>query len=86
EKDVRIILGNFDEYWARKVFCQAFKMGMYGRKYQWIIVAMYRERWWEAPQADVSCQPSQMTEAIEGYIGTDLLPLSTSENITVSGL
>lgn len=61
-------------------------MGMYGRKYQWIIVAMYRERWWEAPQQDVTCDPSQMTEAIEGYIGTDLLPLSTSENITVSGL
>ncbi|CAN7940805.1 unnamed protein product, partial [Ixodes hexagonus] len=86
EKDVRIILGNFDEYWARKVFCQAFKMGMYGRKYQWIIVAMYRERWWDAAQADVSCQPSQIAEAVEGYIGTDLLPLSTSENITVSGL
>ncbi|KAH9366446.1 hypothetical protein HPB48_007868 [Haemaphysalis longicornis] len=86
EKDVRIILGNFDEYWARKVFCQAFKMGMYGRKYQWIIVAMYAERWWETPQPDVSCEPAQIVEAVEGYIGTDLLPLSTSENITVSGL
>ncbi|XP_077500288.1 gamma-aminobutyric acid type B receptor subunit 2 isoform X3 [Amblyomma americanum] len=86
EKDVRIILGNFDEFWARKVFCQAFKMGMYGRKYQWIIVAMYAERWWETPQPDVSCDPAQIVEAVEGYIGTDLLPLSTSENITVSGL
>lgn len=25
EKDVRIILGNFNEYWARKVFCEAFR-------------------------------------------------------------
>lgn len=24
-KDVRIILGNFNEYWARKVFCEAFR-------------------------------------------------------------
>ncbi|XP_070381674.1 gamma-aminobutyric acid type B receptor subunit 2-like isoform X2 [Dermacentor albipictus] len=86
EKDVRIILGNFDEFWARKVFCQAYKMGMYGRKYQWLIGAMYADRWWETPQPDVSCEPAQIVEAVEGYIGTDLLPLSTSENITVSGL
>ncbi|XP_064477147.1 gamma-aminobutyric acid type B receptor subunit 2-like isoform X2 [Ornithodoros turicata] len=85
-KDVRIILGYFDEYWARRVFCQAYKMGMYGRKYQWIIVAMYQERWWEVPQPDVTCDPAQITEAVEGYIGMDLLPLSTNENITVSGL
>lgn len=25
EKDVRIILGNFNEYWARKVFCEAYR-------------------------------------------------------------
>lgn len=25
EKDVRIILGNFDESWARKIFCEAHR-------------------------------------------------------------
>lgn len=25
EKDVRIILGNFNEHWARRVFCEAFR-------------------------------------------------------------
>lgn len=25
EKDVRIILGNFDEVWARRIFCEAHK-------------------------------------------------------------
>lgn len=25
EKDVRIILGNFNELWARRVFCEAFR-------------------------------------------------------------
>lgn len=25
EKDVRIILGNFNEFWARRVFCEAFR-------------------------------------------------------------
>lgn len=25
EKDIRIILGNFNETWARKVFCEAYR-------------------------------------------------------------
>lgn len=25
EKDVRIILGNFDESWARRIFCEAYR-------------------------------------------------------------
>lgn len=25
EKDVRIILGNFNEFWARRVFCEAYR-------------------------------------------------------------
>ena len=58
---------------------------MFGRKYQWIIAAMYRPKWWEVPQEDVPCTPDELEEAIHGYIGLDLLPLSTNENITVSG-
>lgn len=26
EKDIRIILGNFNETWARKVFCEAYRL------------------------------------------------------------
>lgn len=37
EKDVRIILGNFDEIWARRIFCEVYKKQMYGKNYQWII-------------------------------------------------
>ena len=37
EKDVRVILGYFDEYWARRIFCEAYRKGMYGKNYQWII-------------------------------------------------
>ncbi|XP_047485840.1 gamma-aminobutyric acid type B receptor subunit 2-like [Penaeus chinensis] len=47
EKDVRIILGYFDEKWARRIFCEAYRKGMYGKNYQWIITGMYREKWWD---------------------------------------
>lgn len=25
DKDTRVILGNFNEHWARKIFCEAYK-------------------------------------------------------------
>ncbi|XP_015919670.3 gamma-aminobutyric acid type B receptor subunit 2 isoform X2 [Parasteatoda tepidariorum] len=84
-KDVRIILGNFDEDWARRIFCEAYKLKMFGRKYQWIIVGMYTERWWEKV-SQVNCSTWEIMEAMEGLISLDVLPLSSSENITVSGL
>ena len=41
DKDVRIILGFFDEKWAKRIFCEAYKQGMYGKYYQWIITGNY---------------------------------------------
>ncbi|XP_043269950.1 gamma-aminobutyric acid type B receptor subunit 2 isoform X2 [Venturia canescens] len=84
EKDVRIILGNFNEAWARRIFCEAYKFGMYGRKYQWVIMGTYTEKWWE--RAGGGCAPSELSEALHAAILTDLLPLSTEQQITVSGI
>ncbi|XP_048507202.1 gamma-aminobutyric acid type B receptor subunit 2 isoform X2 [Athalia rosae] len=84
EKDVRIILGNFDEVWARRIFCEAHKFGMYGRKYQWVIMGTYAEEWWLRPGG--GCAPSELAEALHAAILTDLLPLSTEQQITVSGI
>ncbi|XP_076340715.1 gamma-aminobutyric acid type B receptor subunit 2-like [Tachypleus tridentatus] len=86
EKDVRIILGYFEEHWARNVFCEAYKMGLYGRKYQWIIVGMYDDSWWLKYGKNLTCNQSHLKEAIKGYIAIDILPLSSTNNITVSGL
>lgn len=61
-----------------------FRFGMYGRKYQWVIMGTYTEEWWLRPGG--GCAPSELTEALEGAILTDLLPLSTSEQITISGI
>ncbi|XP_039287226.1 gamma-aminobutyric acid type B receptor subunit 2-like isoform X2 [Nilaparvata lugens] len=82
DKDVRIILGNFNESWARHIFCEAHNQGMVGRKYQWLIMGTYGEKWWseEAP-----CDTTELTAALEGCILTDLLPLATTGDVTVSG-
>ncbi|XP_062558274.1 gamma-aminobutyric acid type B receptor subunit 2 [Armigeres subalbatus] len=84
EKDVRIILGNFNEYWARKVFCEAFKLEMFGRSYQWLIMGTYGNEWWDVNDTD--CDVDNVRMALESTILVDLLPLSTSGEIAISGI
>jgi gamma-aminobutyric acid type B receptor len=59
---------------------------MFGRKYQWIIMGTYAEEWWLQEEGTVPCTPAELMLALEGCILTDLLPLSTSGEITVSGI
>lgn len=84
EKDVRIVLGNFNEAWARRIFCEAYRFGLYGRKYQWVIIGTYTREWWLRP--DGGCDPAELSEALHGVILTDLLPLTTEEQHTTSGI
>ncbi|BFZ16214.1 hypothetical protein BsWGS_19253 [Bradybaena similaris] len=84
-EDVRIIVGNFDEAVARKVFCSARLNSMYGPKHQWIILGTYSEDWWTAPDDSISCTPGELNDTLHGYLATDVLPLSTSDDVTESG-
>lgn len=86
ERDTRIILGNFNEHWARMIFCEAYHLEMYGRRYQWIIMGTYRDRWWQKLETDSNCTVEDLQLALEQTILTDLLPLSTSGEITISGI
>ncbi|XP_039761264.1 gamma-aminobutyric acid type B receptor subunit 2 [Pararge aegeria] len=83
EKDIRIILGNFNETWALKIFCEAYKLEMYGRAYTWLLLGTYSSKWWtrRAP-----CSRRELSAALDTTILTDLLPLSTTGETTVSGI
>ena len=65
----------------RHIFCNAFRKGVYGNKYQWLIVGMYDDNWWmkEGP-----CKPEEIQKALVGAMIMDILPLASSEDITVS--
>jgi len=58
---------------------------MYGRAYQWLIMATYSTDWWNVTQ-DSECSVEEIATALEGAILVDLLPLSTSGDITVAGI
>lgn len=59
---------------------------MVGRKYQWLIMGTYTEHWWREEDEGLDCTQDDLQESLEGCILTDLLPLSTSGEITVSGI
>ncbi|GLV37062.1 metabotropic GABA-B receptor subtype 2 [Carabus blaptoides fortunei] len=86
DKDTRVILGNFNEYWARKIFCEAYRLEIYGRKYQWLIMGTYNLDWWTLGDPENNCTAQDLERALEQTILTDLLPLATSGEITVSGI
>ncbi|XP_044534560.1 gamma-aminobutyric acid type B receptor subunit 2 [Gracilinanus agilis] len=86
--DVRIILGQFDQNMAAKVFCCAYHENMFGSKYQWIIPGWYEPSWWELAHSEGNpspCLSKNLLAAMEGYIGVDFEPLSSKEIKTISG-
>ncbi|XP_071490406.1 gamma-aminobutyric acid type B receptor subunit 1-like [Diadema antillarum] len=87
KQGARIIIGNFYENRARQVFCEAYKNGLYGEKYVWIITGWYSNEWWRANDPDYphDCTTQQMDEAVAGYFTTDALPLSLATRPGVSG-
>jgi len=77
DNDIRIILGNFNESWARAVFCEAWKKGLYGDKIQWLIVGMYEDQWWNTLEKGVDCTPLQILQALQGTMVMEIQPISS---------
>ncbi|KAK2193416.1 hypothetical protein NP493_13g08014 [Ridgeia piscesae] len=86
ENDIRVIFGNFDAEMARKVFCAAIKEKMFGPRYVWMLLGDYPDGWWLVDDSSISCTPTQLGEAVDGYFSTDVLRLSTSGRRTISRL
>ncbi|XP_072029936.1 gamma-aminobutyric acid type B receptor subunit 2-like [Amphiura filiformis] len=85
KRGARIILGSFYEDKARQIFCQAYKEGMYGAKYVWIVNGWYSYEWWRKDDKNHDCSQAQMDEAVSGSFSMDALPMSLSEHPGVSG-
>lgn len=89
DKDVRIILGNFDEEWALYLFCEAYREKMTGRKYQWLLTGISEDKLWRFYKEHGSpsgCSKSELLVAMDGYIITDITPVTRSQQATISGL
>ncbi|CAH1778015.1 unnamed protein product [Owenia fusiformis] len=85
EEDVRVFIGSFQENAARQVFCQAYKAGLYGRRYVWVLLGWYTEDWWQV-EGETNCTKQEMATAVNGYIGVDGLNSIIGQKRSISGL
>ena len=65
---------------------QAHEQKMFGPKYVWVVPGDYPDEWWKIQDTNISCSSEQLMEALHGYIGTDVMPLSKNTQKTISGL
>ncbi|XP_052822135.1 uncharacterized protein LOC106880693 isoform X4 [Octopus bimaculoides] len=78
---IHIIIGDFFDYAARLVMCEAYRQRMTSYEgYAWFLPAWLSEDWWDVdyynsppgrddtrPQEAVPCSTEEMEEAVEGY-------------------
>lgn len=63
-----------------------YKQELYGEHYVWLLPGSYSENWWRTSENDSDCTASQLEEALTGYIATEILPISSSEESGISGI
>ncbi|XP_052790371.1 gamma-aminobutyric acid type B receptor subunit 1-like [Mya arenaria] len=85
-QDARIIVGVFYEDMARRVFCQAYKEKLYGRKYVWFIIGWYPNNWYKVKDESINCTSDQLKEALEGHITTEAVILHQENTVTFSNM
>ncbi|XP_072030203.1 gamma-aminobutyric acid type B receptor subunit 1-like [Amphiura filiformis] len=87
-KDAKIIIGNMYESTARAVFCEAYKEGMTGKGYVWLMMGWYKHKFWETPGEDevIDCTLEEMRQAVEGFIGTEGTLLNDPTTVTIANM
>ncbi|XP_038050632.1 gamma-aminobutyric acid type B receptor subunit 2-like [Patiria miniata] len=86
DKDARIIAANFYEGRVRKVFCSAYRLGLYGSRYVWMIPGYFKNGWWKVAEEGVSCTPDELKIASEGYLTIMWSQYGREEVNTIAGI
>ncbi len=65
---------------------KAYKLGMHGPKYVWILVGWYSEDWWMEARNFTDCSPQNILTAAEGYIATGIVYINPRNDVALSGV
>ncbi|CAH1794813.1 unnamed protein product [Owenia fusiformis] len=91
--DARIIVANINDLYVRQVFCEAYKIGITGDKYVWMLMNWAATPGWPVKTQPIygvapnsSCSVEELYTAAEGYIGMEQKYLSESSEKTISGM
>ncbi|KAH9514527.1 Gamma-aminobutyric acid type B receptor subunit 1 [Bulinus truncatus] len=85
-QDARIIVGVFYEDMARRVFCQAYKERLYGKKHVWFIIGWYPDNWYKVKDDRHNCTIEQLEEALEGHFTTEAVMIHQEPTMTDVGM
>ncbi|XP_071806670.1 gamma-aminobutyric acid type B receptor subunit 2-like [Asterias amurensis] len=85
DKDARIIIASAQEEGYQQIFCEAYHLGLYGKRYVWIINSYNSVDWWKNVTW-LGCTEEEMHKVVDNYIGAVVLGSRTDSNKTVSGL
>ncbi|XP_074654114.1 gamma-aminobutyric acid type B receptor subunit 1-like [Tubulanus polymorphus] len=86
KQDARIIIGLFYEDKARKVFCEAYKQGLYGKKYVWFIIGWFKDDWYRQKLDQVNCTADEMKIALEGHFTSESMMLNQENILSISNM
>ncbi|KAJ8044805.1 Gamma-aminobutyric acid type B receptor subunit 1 [Holothuria leucospilota] len=88
KQDAKIIVASMYEWTMRKVFCEVYKLGMYGEGYSWLIPGWYPLNWYTVKDDDLDCTINELIEVVESsmYIGTQERLLGERDAMTVAGI
>ncbi|XP_072032778.1 gamma-aminobutyric acid type B receptor subunit 2-like [Amphiura filiformis] len=79
-------LRKFYEGSAYRVFCQAFKQGLYGVKYVWFIKGLFQKEWWLKYEGTDSCSPEEVKTASNGYFCATYSVFGRTETPAATGI
>ncbi|XP_058799200.1 gamma-aminobutyric acid type B receptor subunit 1 isoform X2 [Phymastichus coffea] len=87
-QDARIIVGLFYVVAARRVLCDIYQNGLYGKSYVWFFIGWYEDNWWEMnlDKEGIGCTKEQMRQAAEGHLTTEALMWNQNNDTTISGM
>ncbi|XP_059055510.1 gamma-aminobutyric acid type B receptor subunit 2 [Achroia grisella] len=79
--DTRIIIGSFSQEMIPKIFCEAFKLGMFGAEYAWVVAGAPPRVRGAAP-----CARAQLARALEGLVTVTAHRGLVGDLVSYSGL
>ncbi|XP_045177177.2 gamma-aminobutyric acid type B receptor subunit 2-like [Mercenaria mercenaria] len=85
ENNVRIIHAVFSSTYAPYVFCEAYKQGMYGDSYVWILSGPNMYKNWTNKAGKTDCTAAELVSASDGYFTLDYQPTGQSNVTTING-
>uniref|UniRef100_UPI0037E940D6 gamma-aminobutyric acid type B receptor subunit 2-like n=1 Tax=Semicossyphus pulcher TaxID=241346 RepID=UPI0037E940D6 len=84
ESDARIIIGQFEEDSVSEVFCCAYRLNLFGPRYQWLVVDGGSAGWRLGWQVS-GCTVDSLLTAADGSIRLQRRPISSTNTAGVSG-